>query len=206
MSTVKTDAYQPTAHCGSGRPMCPELHRSVLDATNRLLETHSVGELTINGIAKEAGVSRPAIYRRWSNVREIALEAFLGCTDRKIRGSRAETASEALKAQIRAIAEFMRGRGGRIVAELIGEGQCDPEALADFRDQFLTHRRASCRAVLEEGIANGEFDPNLDVELAIDLYVGPIYYRLLVGHAKLTDSFACQLADQVLRSISAEPT
>lgn len=181
--------------------MCPELHRSVLDATNRLLEVKSVGDLTINGIAKEAGVSRPAIYRRWSNVREIALEAFLASTDQQIRTSRADAAAEKLRAQIRGIAKFMRGRGGRIVAELIGEGQSDPDALAQFREQFLKHRRDAGRAVLAEGIASGEFDAEIDPELAIDLYAGPIYYRLLTAHAKLTDAFACELAERVLRSL-----
>lgn len=202
MTAVKTNAYQGDGYCGPGRPMCPELHRSVLDATNRLLETKAVGELSINGIAKEAGVSRPAIYRRWSNVREIALEAFLASTDQQVPASRADTASDKLRAQIRAIVRFMRGRGGRIVAELIGEGQSDTDALALFRDQFLQRRRDAGRAVIKDGIAAGEFDPDIDIELAIDLYAGPIYFRLLAGHQRLTDAFAKQLADRVLRSLS----
>ncbi|MEM9030177.1 MAG: TetR/AcrR family transcriptional regulator [Pseudomonadota bacterium] len=204
MNALKTNSYDGDTRCGPGRPMCPELHRAVLDATNRLLETKSIGELTINGVAKEAGVSRPAIYRRWSNVREIALEAFLESTDQQIPTSRAGTASEKLRAQVRAITKFMRGRGGRIAAELIGEGQSDANALADFRNQFLQHRRAAGRVVIELGIASGEFDPDIDVELAVDLYAGPIYYRLLTGHAKLTDAFAQELADRVLRSLSLD--
>ncbi|MEO1205474.1 MAG: TetR/AcrR family transcriptional regulator [Pseudomonadota bacterium] len=206
MNSVIGNRDQSKQPCGPGRPMCPELHCAVLEATNRLLETQAVGDLTINGIAKEAGVSRPAIYRRWSNVREIALEAFLTSTEQQIPMARTSSAAEMLRAQIRAIAKFMRGSGGRIVAELVGEGQKDPEVLAEFRDRFLTQRRLAGRAVIEKGIESGEFDASIDVEIAVDLYAGPIYYRLMTGHGKLTDAFACELAARVLRALAPQST
>jgi len=184
---------------GPGRPMSPEVHEAIIDATNRMLETQSVGDLTINGIAKAAGVSRPAIYRRWSNPRDIALDAFLASADRSIPAEPKGNPETAFKNHVRAMVRFMAGRGGRIIAELVGEGQKDPEMLALFRERFLTDRRAQARALIEYGVEKGSFNPVFDPELVIDLYAGAIYHRALLHHGKLDRSFADQLANVMLR-------
>src|SRR5215217_4025925 len=48
-------------------------------------------------------------------------------------------------------------------------------------------------------IAEGQSDP----ELAVDVLYGPIYYRMLVGHAPLDDDFADVLADHVFAGLAA---
>ncbi|MGH1483382.1 MAG: TetR/AcrR family transcriptional regulator [Geminicoccales bacterium] len=181
--------------------MSAEVYRAVLDATNRMLEATRVGELTINTIAKEAGVSRPAIYRRWSTPREIALEAFLQSTSEAVTAPICDTSSEVLKAYILALTRFMRGRGGRIIAELLGEAQNDPELLTLFHERFLDSRREHGRGLIERGMESGEFDPKLDIGLMIDLYAGPIYYRALSAHAELTDDFAHELGACVCKAL-----
>ena len=197
MSTQEAEAVAT----GPGRPMSAEVHAAIIDATNRLLETQSVGDLTIHGIAKAAGVSRPAIYRRWSSPREIALDSFLASASRQIPTLPSGDPVEAFSEHVVAMARFMRGRGGRIIAELIGEGQKDPEMLALFRERFLADRRRQARALIERGIAEGAFDPSIDIELAIDLYAGAIYHRALLHHADLDDGFAKALAMNVLRAL-----
>lgn len=184
------------AACGPGRPKCPELDKAVLEATNRLLETCCIGDLTINGIAKAAGVSRPAIYRRWSTPSEIALDAFLDKTARAIHIAEVDTAEEMIAHLIRDISQFMSGRNGKLVRELIGAGQFDPELLAMFRERFLMQRRRYGYRVIEKGIETGEIDPDIDFELAIDVLTGPIYFRLLAGHGQLTEEFAEELAQR----------
>jgi hypothetical protein len=42
-------------------------------------------------------------------------------------------------------------------------------------------RRAATREVLERAIARGELRDDLDLELAMDVLVGPIIYRLLIA-------------------------
>ncbi len=189
---------------GPGRPMSTEIHAAIIDATNRLLETQSVGELTINGIAKAAGVSRPAIYRRWSNPREIALDSFLESASRSIPTPSAGNPIEAFSEHVLAMTRFMRGRGGRIIAELIGEGQSDSEMLTLFRERFLADRRAQARALIERGISEGVFEPTIDIELVIDLYAGAIYHRALLHHAELDDNFARVLVKSLLQVIGTK--
>ncbi len=187
-----------------GRPMDPKVHEAILSATMKLLETQSVGELTIKGIADAAGVTRPAIYRRWSTPTEIALDAFLETADREIPIQVGGDPIKALAEHILAMTRFMKSERGRVVTELLGAAQSDPELLALFRERFLEQRRRLGRSLFQDGIDRDAFDTNLDINLAIDLYAGPIYHRALAGHETLTDAFAERLADYVLRAIGAE--
>ncbi|MEM7721867.1 MAG: TetR/AcrR family transcriptional regulator [Pseudomonadota bacterium] len=185
--------------------MDPKVHEAILRAAMELMETQGVGALTIKGIAEAAGVTRPALYRRWSTPSEIALDAFLDTAEREISTEPGEDPAGALSEHILAMTRFMRGHRGRLVADLLGAAQSDPELLAMFRERFLGQRRALGRLLFDAGIASGVFDKHLDVELALDLYAGPIYHRALVDHENLSDAFAQSLATRVLRAVSTDP-
>jgi len=45
--------------------------------------------------------------------------------------------------------------------------------------------RRSVRAALERGVARGELATDIDHELAVDMLVGPVYYRLLARGDKV---------------------
>ena len=60
-------------------------------------------------------------------------------------------------------------------------------AAAPFLNDRDYLRRA--RAALQRGITRGELAPDADLDLAVDLLVGPVYYRLLArGTAGLVAS------------------
>jgi AcrR family transcriptional regulator len=186
-----------------GRPMDSKVHNAILTAVLKLLETQNVVDLTIKGIAQAAGVTRPAIYRRWSTPIDIALDAFLETTEQEISVDVNGDPAEALAAHILAMTRFMRSPRGRLLAVLLGAAQSDTATRAAFRERFLKQRRKHGRILFERGMNFGKFDADLDIELAIDLYAGPIYYRALGGHQMLSDKFAKGLAKRVLRAVQA---
>ncbi|MCU1374471.1 MAG: transcriptional regulator, TetR family, partial [Actinomycetia bacterium] len=63
-----------TAH--GGRPLDEDLSGSILDAALRVLAREGYGGFSIAGVAQEAGVHRPAIYRRWPNKADLAVAAI----------------------------------------------------------------------------------------------------------------------------------
>ena len=95
------------------------------------------------------------------------------------------------------IREF-NGLFGKVVADLIAEGQADPLILREFYERHIRGRRASTAADIERGIASGEFLPETNAELLIDAIFAPVYYRLLLRYAPLTEEFGSQLIDQAL--------
>ena len=87
------------------------------------------------------------------------------------------------------------------MAELIAEGQSDPNILQELYEQHIGIRRANTIADIERAKASGEFRPDVDAELHVDQIFGPVYYRMLLRIAPLDRAFGDKLLDQVLRGV-----
>lgn len=177
----------------AGRPRSEHARKAILDATARLLERATLKSLAIESIAREAGVGKATIYRWWPNKAAIVIDAFFREVEQRTAFEHAPTATEAIRHQVTRMVRAIAGTTGRIAAQIIAEGQSDPSVLEHFRAVFLRQRRAAATEIFRNGIANGEFHDDLDIELAIDLIYGPIWYRLMVGHQPLDSTFAERL-------------
>ena len=65
----------PTRHRRQGSRRDPAIDEAVLAATRSLLVERGYSATTIDLIAATAGVSRPAVYRRWSSKAQLVHEA-----------------------------------------------------------------------------------------------------------------------------------
>lgn len=181
-----------------GRPRSVDSEQAILAAAWRLLQESSVKQVSIEAIARAAGVGKTTIYRWWPSKAALIVDAFLAQVQTVLPFPKTETAAEALAQQMQRLVGVFRGDVGRIVAQIIAEGQCDPAALESFRDRFLSPRRDAARQVIVRGVESSEFDPALDPDLAMDILYGPIYYRLLVQHLPLDEAFARALFQRAI--------
>jgi hypothetical protein len=55
-----------------------------------------------------------------------------------------------------------------------------PELAQVFRDGFLTRRRLALAEAPHRGVVRGDLRSDIDLELAVDLLDGPLFYRLLI--------------------------
>ena len=184
-----------------GRPRSTESEQAILTAAWTLLQTHSLRKLSIEAIAREAGVGKTTIYRWWPSKAAVVVDAFMAQVDACLPFPKTETVAESISLQMQQVIRIMSGDVGRIVAQIIAEGQCDSEALESFCDRFLNPRRSAARQMILQGIESGEFVSDLDPDLAMDLLYGPIYYRLLVQHLPLDNAFAAAFPQQAIASI-----
>ena len=90
----------------------------------------------------------------------------------------------------------------RVVAGLVAAAQTDAEFADLYRQHFVQPRRDATRDLLIRARDRGEIDADTDLEVTLDLLYGPIYHRLLHGHAPLTERFAQQVIDAVIVAIS----
>ncbi|BAZ13883.1 transcriptional regulatory protein TetR family [Calothrix sp. NIES-4071] len=185
----------------SGRPRSLASKEAILNTTWKLLQAGTVKDLSIEAIAREAGVGKTTIYRWWSSKAAVIVDAFMAQVEPEIPSIETESAVIALKEQITALAKAFTGDNGRIVAEIIAEGQSSSEALKSFRDRFILPRREAALSVIEKGIKLGEFDESLNPELALDVSYGSLYYRLMVGHLPIDEDFAEHLPDVVIKGL-----
>jgi AcrR family transcriptional regulator len=170
----------------------------VLRAAVELIERDGYGRLTIEGIARTAGVSKQTIYRWWSTKAAIVLEALNDAASAIAPLPRTGDLRTDVQVMLRATVAGAGGRNGRLLAALMAEAQLNRTFAEPFLTQFLARRRGVLRELLERGRASGEIPPSADLDLAVDLVYGSLWYRILTRHAPLDQSFADGLADALM--------
>ena len=186
-----------------GRPRSERARRAILQAANELLESEGFAAVTVEAIAERARVSKATIYRWWPNRAAVVMDGFLSIVSSEVPFPHTGRAREDIRIHMRRLAEAFGGKMGRTVAALIAEGQADPELAEALRSRWLSVRRVEVRDILELGIERGELRDDIDLEVAVDVLYGPIYYRMLVGHARLDEAFADVLADHIFAGLAA---
>ncbi len=182
-----------------GRPRDPRTRAAILVAARDLLGRGGLTAVTIEAIAQKAGVSRPTIYRYWPNAPAVAMAAFLETTGAAEAAKSPKSPIAALRAQLHALADAFAAPAGRSVAAMVAAAQSETELAKAFRNEFIARNRDATRALLERCIAEKAIEAPNDMELTLDLVFGPLFYRLLMGHAPITRGFVDQLLDTVIR-------
>ena len=175
---------------------------AILDATLKLLETTPVQQISIESIAREAGVGKATIYRWWNSKAAVVIEAFLHTHVSHTPMPKDVSPREALTRHVHRLVEEYGGWSGRIVSQIMAEGQGDPDVLREFRERFWYGRRAVVREVVEEARRLGEFRTDLETELQMDILYAPIYFRLLMRHLPLDKKFADEHCAAIMQMLA----
>ena len=164
-----------------------------------LLEEKSVRDLTIEAVAKRAGVGKPTLYEWWPNKATLVLAMLCERMARKLEKPTVLTAEQSLRFRVRSLIDAFNGPFGKIVAGLIAEGQSEPSVLKKFFDRWVCPRRNATIADLQLGKDSGELSSDTESELLNDAIFGAIYYRTLLRSGPLTKRFGEELVEQVIR-------
>lgn len=174
--------------------------RSVLDATLRLLslDDMTVQKLSIEAIAREAGVGKTTIYRWWPSKAAVVIDAFM---ENHLLHTPVKTdvpAREALESHLASLIREYSGQPGRLVSQIIAESQYDPDTRDMFLDRFFHNRYDTIVELVQRGIDSGEFSPDIDPEVLTEMLYAPVYQRLLFAHRPLRPELATVFVSHAL--------
>lgn len=186
----------------AGRKRCPIAQQNILEAASGLLNEIGFSNLTIEGIAAKAGVGKTTIYRHWPNKASLVMDAFLAETAPQFPYPDTGSAITDIREQMKLVVKVLNSSHGNTVATLIGGSQTDPELAEAFRTHFLALRRAESKAVLKKGIEHNEIPSTIDLDMLLDTLYAPLYFRLLIKHAPLTETFVDQIVDLVVNGLN----
>jgi AcrR family transcriptional regulator len=191
------------ARRGPGRKRDEATRQAILRAAYETLDAEGYGGLTIEAVAARSGAGKTTIYRWWPSKGALAIDSFFDLYKRESPYPQTRSATEDLKAQLRLQAKSWGGRSGRIIAGILAAGQSDASTLENFRERLLKPRREEGRQLLQRGIDNGEFRPEIDIEAALDALYGPFYGRLFAWPGSIDPAWADRICDIVLRGLMA---
>jgi AcrR family transcriptional regulator len=198
---------EATAPAPRGRPRSEKAHKAVLDAAAELLLDRGLSAVSMDAVAERAGVSKATIYRWWPTKETLALDAlFTEWAAASPYPRDTGTLRGDLLALLRPWARLASSRPyGRVIAALLTEAQTDPAFAAEYRHRVVEPRRDQARVIFRRAIERGEIPPDTKIEVALDLLYGPLYHRLLHGHAPLNDRFTQDVIDMALSGIQPAP-
>ncbi len=156
--------------------------------------------MTVEGIARLAKVGKPTIYRHWPNAAAVSMAALLEQRDVKSVGKSAQGMA-GLRLQLRTVAKAFATSMGRNVTMLVASSEPDTELARVFRHHFINTRREEGRRYLSQAIALGEIRGDVKIEIVLDLIYAPVFYRLLLGHDKLTPRYMDQVLEHAVMGL-----
>ena len=186
-----------------GRPRDPAARKKILAAASALLNEGGLTAVTMEAIAARAGVGKPTIYREWPNAHAVAMTAFLETAEPPPAGKSRQGPLDALRRQLRKVADVFATRAGRNTAMMIAAAQNDSELAKVFRNHFILKSREEGRLLILAAMDAGELRDDLDLDVALDLIYAPLYFRLLIGHGPLDAGFTDAVLDLALEGIRA---
>ena len=173
------------ATASRGRPRDPALDSAILTAALELFVTHGITGMSIEQVAKRAGVGKPTIYRRWSTKELLvadAIEAHVGSdlnwpTRVEIV---AVPAHELVRRNVAAAAKTAADPTFRaLVAQIYGSAVTHPLLMQTYWDHYIAPRRRLVIMMLERAQADGDVPGGADLDVLVDMLAGAVTYRVL---------------------------
>ncbi|MBK1787927.1 TetR/AcrR family transcriptional regulator [Prauserella cavernicola] len=178
----------------------PEKTASITEAVLAELAEVGYARLSMEAVARRAGVGKSALYRRWPGKDAMAAAAIAELS--VPAAPQPDTGS--LRGDIRVIVEGMvawlsHPQFSRILPDVVAEGVREPSLAAAVRDNVSTPRRDAVKVVLDRAAARGEL--GVSAELALDLLGAAVYWRMSVRKADCGAEYLDELTEALVRAI-----
>ncbi|GAA3190367.1 TetR/AcrR family transcriptional regulator [Streptomyces virens] len=186
-----------------GRPRSEAVEHAIIEAVMTLLEDGvPLAEISVERVARTAGVGKATIYRRWSGKEELFVDVL-----RAAEPPDPELPGTSLRDDLVVLLEALRrrglaGRNSAILHHARAQMKSSPNLWAAYHNTVILPRRRLGLEVLRRGRENGELRTDVDIELLNDIVVGPLLVRtVLRPDADLPDDLAERVVDTLLQGL-----
>jgi AcrR family transcriptional regulator len=179
-----------------GRPRSVSAHRAILDATLDLFAAEGYERMSIEGVAARAGVGKTTVYRRWTSKEDLIIAAMEDLTSEvhtPDTGSVRDDLVELLSQMQQVLGST---RTGAVFPRMVAEVAAGSPLGLDYLNRVIAPRFANVESILARGVRSGELPPDLDLEAARDLLVGPVIVAKLTG--RLSPRGAAKRAERIV--------
>jgi AcrR family transcriptional regulator len=161
-----------------GRPRSQEIDDAVRDALTDLLPRVGYSGLAIERVARQAGVGKPAIYRRWRSKAEMVFAVVFHDVDLPQRPDAGSLLGDLQSVLRDLMASFARPMARLVLPGLIGDLAGDPELVARFAETFNATERARITELLERAVLRGALEALPDPAEVHMMLIGPVFIWL----------------------------
>ncbi|MEV4711144.1 TetR/AcrR family transcriptional regulator [Micromonospora sp. NPDC049374] len=163
-----------------------EITTAIRRALMQELAAVGYGRLSIEAVARRAGVSKTAIYRRWNSKLDLVLDVVSAVASRKLPMLDTGT----LDGDVRLLLLVVSGALGhpvasQIIPDLLAEAARNPQIAGTLQSAMKDYQDRIGKIVIGRAVDRGELPGGADPRTAADLIVGPIYWRMAIARLPL---------------------
>ncbi|CRZ18406.1 TetR/AcrR family transcriptional regulator [Mycolicibacterium neworleansense] len=163
------------------------------------------GRLSVDAVAKRAGVGKAAIYRRWKSKQDLAVDLVTKVAVAAIDVPDTGTLRGDIRAYLQNGREALTHRLARtIIPDLLAEAARDPEYAATIAGQIREPRRLKAAQLFERARRRGQIADDADIDVALDMIGGALYWRQSVMQIDADDNYLDRLTDAILTLVAAD--
>jgi AcrR family transcriptional regulator len=186
-----------------GRPRDKRIDSAVLSATVELLAETGYADLSVDAIARRAGTSKPAIYRRWPGKAHLVHEAVFPISEATALPDTGSLAGD-MREMVRRTAAVLTTPAARAALPgLVAEMPADLTLYSALLERFgdILSRGLSDR--LADAVARGEVRPDVTAAEVVEVVAGTTFLALLTRGDAPDESWADRTAAFITRGIRA---
>jgi AcrR family transcriptional regulator len=185
-----------------GRPRSERSHRAILDTAARLLRERGYADITIEGVAAEAGVGKTTIYRRWANKASLYMDLYAELAAKIVPPADTGDLVTDLALLVRGAFKLYRETAaGLALAGIVAEAQSNAAVSRIVRNEFVPSRTRITLTILERAAKRGDIRKDIDLGLASEIVSGAVWFYVLAGKELLNDKEANRLVKTLVRGI-----
>ena len=182
------------------RPPSKAARAKLLRATAEILVKEGIGAVSIEAVARRAGVAKTTLYRQFGGLDGLVFAAAAASVSETVMPDTGSLIGD-LRAIQRHYLDIASSRINReVFAWMLTRAMHSPEAAALFRKERIQPRGPTVVA-LQRAIVRGELPPTTNIELAMHIIQGPIISNRIIDNSDLTDDDLETLLEMTHRAL-----
>ncbi|WP_327092577.1 TetR/AcrR family transcriptional regulator [Nonomuraea sp. NBC_01738] len=178
----------------------------IMRATLELGQEIGYAKLSIEAVAARAGAGKHTIYRRWPSKGALFLDSLLSLNEPGLDYPDTGDIIADLRTQIRAAVDLLSGPPlGPLYQALVAEAQHDPQVAAALNERFITPQADKTVARLKKAREQGQLSPDFDLDLAMAILSGPLYFNVMITRQRLTHDYVDRVIDALFAGMGVRP-
>jgi AcrR family transcriptional regulator len=162
------------------------------------------GRMSIEGVARRAGVGKTAVYRRWRSKLQMVIDVVSDVAVAGVPVPDTGSLSADLRSLLGLTASALRHPlAAQIVPDLLAEAARNEEIARTLETALRETQRGISSVLVRNAVARGELPEGTDPELAFDMVIGPLYWRLAVVRAPVGKAYLDRLATAAATALGA---
>lgn len=164
----------------TGRPRDSSIDDAILDEAARMVVENGYGATTIDAVARAAGTTRPAVYRRYASLAQIVSAAVSSRLVFDPVVDSGDLPTDLRRIQQAQVAFFTDPLVVKALPGLIEESSRNDALRNRLLDDVMAPRRAAVATAIDQAAARGDIEVGQNVEHVADLLIGPLMLRTLL--------------------------